>query len=101
MVFLTCFFVFFKNKKRILGECKEGENCNIFKKMRDEDEFTKKNYQHCEEYSHKKCRVVKCRDWKECPSYRRLVHGGYALHDLCHLKVFIHPVRMRESQETM
>ena len=91
------FFVFFVGS----GECKEGENCKIFKQMRDEYEFAKENYQHCQEYSPQKLRIIKCRHWNECRAYKRLVDGSYDLKDLCHVKVFIHPVRMRENQETM
>ena len=95
---LTCFlfFVFCFS-----GECKQNENCEIFKKMRDEYAFTEENYEHCKEYSHEKCRTIKCRYWNECRAYKRLVDGGYELKDLCHVKVFIHPVRVRESLETM
>ena len=83
------------------GECKEGENCKIFEKMRDCYEFSRENYKHCLEYSHKKSRVIKCRFWNECHSYQRLVDGGFELNDLCHVQVFIHPVRIRENLETM
>ena len=80
-------------------DCKNDGNCEIFKKMKNDYEFNETNLKHCEEFLHPKTRITPCRYGSDCKAFQRLIDGSCRIDDLCHMKIFIHPVRNRSRED--
>ena len=90
--------------------CLDGFNCKIYKKMKNDYEYTESNYKHLVEKNHFNfdySNKEECKYHLECKSFQRLARmnedkNNYNCHrfdDLCHVCIYRHPPRIDRNQK--
>ena len=94
------------------NECKYGFNCPIYKKVKNNYEYTEYNYKHLIEKNHFKfdySNKPQCRYKSECKAFKRVSRinenpknfNCHRFDDLCHLCIYRHPPRIVRNDNIM
>ena len=94
------------------NECKYGFNCEIYKKVKNNYEYSKENYLHLNEKNHfgfDYSNKPQCRYKLECKAFKRVSRinensndfNCNRFDDLCHLCVYRHPPRIIRNDNIM
>ena len=88
--------------------CKDGFNCQIYKRVKDNHEYSQSNYKHLYDYNHFSFdydNKPQCRFGINCKAFIRLSrmnenkdnYDCHRLDDLCHVTIYKHPPRLYRS----
>eukprot|EP01083_Nonionella_stella_P066706 175890_1 len=72
--------------------------CSIYSAMVQDYQYNPQSLYHLEQYTHfvdEYHGKMLCRHKDQCKAYKRLEHGGNAIADQCHIKLYRHPPRQR------